>query len=407
MNTGAATTTRRATKATLMVGSLAVLLAAAVPAKKPPAAPHPISDAVAVSGCADCETWWPILAPGSGDEVLVAWHGLHDDTHVTFDRFGADGVLAGNVATIGASDFIELTGVVRDGDGWVVSWRVGNQFFLRRFAADGGSSGAAGLSLGAGAGQQDRGIGIAGGEGRLLATWNRVSSDDAVNPLLAAWFDAGGARLSEPATFGESFGRVGSDSCVRPDGSAVVVHGLLGEPPLPLGHSPTGLVVRRIGADGAPLGAAVLLTPPSPNPFGRTFDIVCLGDGSYAVAWSSSTPPAKKGSDVVWLRFDAAGKARGKAQLLASDLAGDQTQPRLLLRSNGSLLATWLSRDAAGDRIVGRLFNAQGKALGKDFVLRTAAADSLDFPRATAGEGSHFALAWWENRRGMLRWFGD
>jgi hypothetical protein len=241
----------------------------------------------------------------------------------------------------------------------------------------------------------------------VLAAWNRISSEDAVNPLLAAWFDAAGARLSEPTTFGESFGRVGSDACVRPDGSAVVVHGLLGEPPLPLGHSPTGVAMRRIGPDGSPLGATVLLTPPSANPFGRTFDVVCLGDGSFVVAWSSSTAPAKKGSDVVWLRFDAAGKARGKARLLATGLDGDQTQPRLLVRSNGSLLATWLSRDAAGDRIVGRLFNAQGKAQGKDFVLRTGAAGSLEFPSTAAGEGTHFALGWWENRRGLLRWFGD
>jgi hypothetical protein len=393
--------------ATLLAFTVASTMATLATAKKPPAAPHPLSDAVAVSGCSDCETWWPQLSSGAGDEVLVGWHGLHDDTHVTLDRFGADGARAGNVGTLSSSEFLEFLGSRRDGDGWVAGWRVGNQTMLRRFDAGGAAGQAAMLALDAPAGGQDRGITLAARDGRVLAAWNRIGSDDGVNPLLAAWFDAGGSRLSDPAIFGESFGRVGSDACVRPDGSAVVVHGLLGEPPLPAGHSPTGVVVRRIDADGAPLGAAVLLTPPSANPFGRTFDVACLGDGSFAVAWSSNTAPAKKGSDVVWLRFDAAGKARGKALRLATGLDGDQTQPRLLLRGNGSLLATWLSRDGAGDRIVGRLFNAQGKALGKDFVLHTAAAGSLDFPSTAAGEGSHFALGWWQNRRGLLRWFGD
>jgi hypothetical protein len=390
---------------------LAVTLTASAEAKapKPPSQPAPLADAQPVSGCATCETWFPILEATVGDDVLVAWHPLHDDLNIQLDRFGTDGFTTGHVATLTATQFLEFCGAERDGDEWLAAWRVGGTFNLRRFS-DGGAPATPVIQTNADtpAGQQDRALTLRARDGRVLLAWERVAGSGAVNSVLAAWFDRDGNRVTEPAVVGESFGLVNNLTCIRPDGSAVVAFNVQGEPPPPAGAPAVGLAIRRLGADGRPLGATTLLAAPAHLAGGRTFAVACSKDGSYTALWSTATAPAKKGTDVVWQRFDAAGKAKGKVQLLNSGLDGDQFGPKIIVRPDGSFLVTWLSVEAGADVVKGRRFTAQGKPQGNDFVLRSGEPGTVEFPIVIAPpEGGRFALGWWERRVGLLQWFRD
>jgi hypothetical protein len=112
-------------------------LSSAPAAKKPPAQPRALSEPFLVSDCGSCETWPPFLQAIAGDEVLIAWRGLHDDLRMELDRFGVDGSRLGRVTSLSTSGFLRILGSASDGDGWVTSWSDNNRQILYRRPAEG------------------------------------------------------------------------------------------------------------------------------------------------------------------------------------------------------------------------------------------------------------------------------
>src|SRR6185503_9999216 len=119
---------------------------------------------------------------------------------------------------------------------------------------------------------------------------------------------------------------------------------------------------------------------------------------SFIVAWNSNQKPAKKGFDILWQRFDGAGKPKGKPAVLNAGTAGDQFEPTLLVQPDGTVLAVWNDGADGGSVLTGRWIAGNGKLLGGDFDLLAAEpGEAAHRPRlALLPDTGRFALVWWE-----------
>ncbi|HXT21634.1 MAG TPA: hypothetical protein VN923_12860 [Thermoanaerobaculia bacterium] len=396
----------------LLASLLALTTMAAAPDKaKVPPPPTPLGDPMAPDGCLSCETYAPRAYPGDG-EMLVAWHGLHDDTHVVLDRFTADGP-QGNVATLsGNGNLLHFAGAVRDGEGWLASWWVGDRISIRRFDAGGAAGPEVEVNSGRPPGASEGAVTISGRDGRALVAWARSQDIHGINQLLTQMHDGGGGRVSGPEVVFEGYGYLVHAACARPDGSTVMAWQDQIEPTRDDSATPKGLVFGILDAEGRLARGPFRLVAPGalPAELSASPSVACAGDGSFAVIWHTNLKPlAKQGFDVVWQRFDAAGKPKGKAARVNSGLGGDQVTPRLLARGDGSYLATWVSREA-NPLIEGRRLGGNGKAQGNDFLLYGGPTESRyfgDHTTAAPVEGGGFVLAWWQDLSGRMRWFRD
>ncbi len=107
-------------------------------------------------------------------------------------------------------------------------------------------------------------------------------------------------------------------------------------------------------------------------------DVAALPYG-YAVAWSdrSSIAPDKSGRCIKLRRFSSSGAALSAEYTLNTTTNQDQTQPALAARGrDGSLLATWTSKDTGGSdpggSVRGRALLHNGLPVGKDFLVNTS-----------------------------------
>lgn len=396
----------------LLFGSLAGSPALADGVEAKPASPRPLSEIVTVSGCDSCETWWPRLFPTGAAGVLVGWHLLHDDLHFTLDRYDTGGVLQESLATVGGREFLQIGGALQRGGEVLFTATEPNRIYLEVLRPGEPPPDLLSPINAPGPGETDSGGESWARGDRALVVWTRVENEGSRSSVLAQFHAGSGDRLAGPIVVGESFGASVPRGCLLPNGGAVVAWALYDQPRLPAGITPVGVAVRRLAPDGSPVGSATIVAPPDLQPLSvdAGHAVACAADGSYFVAWTTIRSPAKQGWDVVLQRFDKLGRRRGLPRVVNSNLPGDQLQPILLPRANGSLLVVWESPGSDGTRVLaGRRVNSAGAPLGKDFILHTASAgvDRGLFASLADLTGSRFALGWWEGRRALLRTFAD
>ncbi len=95
-------------------------------------------------------------------------------------------------------------------------------------------------------------------------------------------------------------------------------------------------------------------------------------DGSYVVVWSSQSLDGS-GWGVAARRYDSAGNAlSGQLQVNQTSI-GDQRWAQVATDASGNFVVTWTSLDTNGTarHVMARRFNAQGVALGDEFLVET------------------------------------
>lgn len=105
-----------------------------------------------------------------------------------------------------------------------------------------------------------------------------------------------------------------------------------------------------------------------------------LSDGSVVVPWHASNAAEGTGTDVYARRYTAAGEEAGEMLRLSSIITGSQSAASLA-PLDGGFIAVWQSNDLSGTdtalyHISGRLFAADGTALGDEFEINTTTAGS-------------------------------
>lgn len=143
--------------------------------------------------------------------------------------------------------------------------------------------------------------------------------------------------------------------------------------------------------------------------------IVALGDGGFAIAYSSNThtPGLPAGLDLegpIFVRvYNAAGVPEGPANApaliststgTATATNGTQFFPVLTKLTDGRFLLSWTQQsspwfsDGDNQSIKGHLYTADGDEIGTSFVINTSTVGQQSNQRVTALSNGGFALSW-------------
>jgi Ca2+-binding RTX toxin-like protein len=154
---------------------------------------------------------------------------------------------------------------------------------------------------------------------------------------------------------------------------------------------------QRFDSSGAKAGAELAVN-------GTTFEnqtgptIVGLPSGGFAVAWvhESQTGGDGVGASIRGRVFGADGAALGDDFLVNTTAAGQQMAPSLLALAGGGFVASWHGPLPGGDNfeIVAQRFSAAGAKVGDEFRANTIVADGQDYPSGSGLEGGGYVLVW-------------
>jgi hypothetical protein len=125
--------------------------------------------------------------------------------------------------------------------------------------------------------------------------------------------------------------------------------------------------------------------------------VVGLANGNYAVVWvdeGRSSDTDGSGTHIRAVIFSGDGAIVVRDFVVNTTTDGNQSDSAIALLSDGNFVVTWTS-SAGGDLadIHGRVFNANGVALGPDFVVDAQAEEEFDSSVAALANGA-YAVAW-------------
>jgi hypothetical protein len=388
---------RHRSPSSLLLASLAALAAVPVLAASPsPLPPHPVTEPLAVTTCAECVGGAPFIAGAPSGDLLAAWE-AGSSFRVFLRLFDANGNADWQVEITPGSG-PGLGAITDTEEGWVVAFQHPGKVYAQRVV--GGSPTGAPRQL------NDRAEGDAhastvasSDDDRVLTTFDVNATDGArlVAQLLSGQLTPIGSRTE----LGPAHYRAPSAACFRPDGSALIAWST--SPDL----QRFGVAARLMYEDGT-LSELVTLAPDRQTQAAFP-SVVCGPDGSYAVAWPTNVRPfAKKAWDPVWQWFDKNGRRRGRVVPINVTRQGDQSWPQLTTLSDGGVLAVWESHEGDETTLRGRKFSSLGKARGGELILRRIPGAEIAAARIARIPGTgRFALAWREAGQGWLQVFAE
>jgi hypothetical protein len=148
-----------------------------------------------------------------------------------------------------------------------------------------------------------------------------------------------------------------------------------------------GIVMRRYGADGAPLAGETVIAPDADD---QEPEIAVRADGSFVVVYERFVGGAQSTNSYL-RRFSAAGAPLDAGELTVPAETGNaERDPDVAVHpDDGAIVVAWY--DESDGRIEGRRFEADGDAItAGDLVLH--AHDTP--PAVTAQPGGTFVVAW-------------
>ena len=185
------------------------------------------------------------------------------------------------------------------------------------------------------------------------------------------------------------------------DGSYVITWSGMGEGGL------QDIYAQRYGADRVAEGEPALVSGATAGADDLTPSVTALADGGYLIAWHAVRPADSQGlvnSDILAQRFDASGAQEGgvfqintQGTNVISELNQTVTVSAL---DGGGFVAIWEGRNpltGSPKDVFARQYDAQGEALGGEFLVKTDASGEplfeLDAAPAVTGmaDGGYFA----------------
>jgi uncharacterized protein (DUF2249 family) len=158
---------------------------------------------------------------------------------------------------------------------------------------------------------------------------------------------------------------------------------------------------RQYDASGAPVGdQKVLATTTLGAPWALGAGdwqplptVTTLADGKLAIAYTNKGT----GYDSTVLLYDPATQTTGAPVVVNQTLTNDQASPVVTALGNGNFIVTWDSNnnggpDQQGFSVWGRIYDANGAALGDEFMINTATAGDQHLPVVVSRDDGSFVV---------------
>ncbi len=127
-------------------------------------------------------------------------------------------------------------------------------------------------------------------------------------------------------------------------------------------------------------------------------DIVALSNGRFVMVWHSFDNLAAgiDGLDIRGRIYNANGTAMGADFIINSTTVNSQQFPKIAALPNGRFVATWASNEGPsnGYDVRARIYNASGTATGPDFVVNTTTANGQGNASITTLADGRFVVTW-------------
>lgn len=291
----------------------------------------------------------------TGGGFVVTWTSFAQDGSyggIYGQRFDAAGTPVDsefrNNSTTANQQSYALVKTLADG-GFVVTWNLGpftgrdqnHNVFGQRFDASGAAQGGEFQLNSFSSGIQNHPGLAAFADGGFVVTWSSYGQDGSGSGVYGQRFDANGVELGgefriNTETNGNQF--VSSVTALA-NGGFVMTWSSFGQD-----GSSYGICGQRYGADGAARGSEFQVNRAGTG-IQRYSSVTGLDDGGFLIIWVTFGPDGGS-EDIYGRRYDANGVALGTEFLVNETIAGDQTQDEYPRQSvtqlaDGTIVITW------------------------------------------------------------------
>jgi hypothetical protein len=162
----------------------------------------------------------------------------------------------------------------------------------------------------------------------------------------------------------------------------------------PQDGSGTGIIARRFGQTGSPLGPEFQVNDYVTNTQYRA-TAAASASGDFVVSWTSYPAQDGSGSGIFGRRFGANGAPQGGEFQVNTRTENYQASSAVALDGNGNFVIAWQgsAQDGSNDGVFARRFNAAGVPQGVEFQVSTYTTGS-QFSVKVASSAGGFVVAW-------------
>jgi PHD/YefM family antitoxin component YafN of YafNO toxin-antitoxin module len=335
----------------------------------------------------------PVVTGLVGGGYVVVWEGPHIRAQV----FDGDGVALGAAfdvsppptATVSGADVADITALPNGG--FAITWHdsrtaggdiSGSAVHVRSYDQNGVAVGGdVQVNVSTSGNQADSSITALSGGGYLV-TWTDRGGANASWLIKAQIFDVSGARIGTEFTVnsntGSYIGSVESSVTALVNGTFAVAWYESGQ------HH-----IQLFTASGSRLGTELMInTGLSGTQVGP--ELTALSGGGFAIVWKDENDGS--GTSIYVQAFDANAQATGNAELVNTQIGGDQILPAIAALAGGGFVVTWTDLNAPGadnDNVRAQIFAvAPNTAPASDVIITSggggASADVVTFENETA-----------------------
>jgi|GEM_PF-1582562 len=157
-----------------------------------------------------------------------------------------------------------------------------------------------------------------------------------------------------------------------------------------------GIKARIYDADGEPTGAEFLVNTETEGSQSSP-QITALDGGGFVITWHGNDGQDKRGYGIKARIYDADGKAVGAEFLVNTETNGNQYDPHVTALAGGGFIVTWRSADGEdndGYGIKAQIFDADGKTVDAEFLVNTETEGGQYYPHVTTLASGGFVIAW-------------
>lgn len=233
---------------------------------------------------------------------------------------------------------------------------------------------------------------VVAADGSFVVSWDSYGQDGQGWGVFLRRFDAEGAPLTDDiqVSTNTTFDQVDADIAMHPDGSFVVVWDASDA----ADGSYRGIFGQRFDSAGGPLGGEF---PVNQGTLGDQNDAVVApaADGGFVVAWESNDL-LDNYEDLFARRFDSNGDPVGDDYQINVFTTGDQEDLDIGVDGAGNFVVVWESeaQDGSYDGVFGRRLDSTGQPLGGEFAVNTYVPGDQDNPNLAVRNDGSFVVVW-------------
>lgn len=367
------------------------------------------AEAFLVNTTTDGDQATPSAAGLADGRSVIAWVAEDGDGvfAIQVQVFGASGAKDGGEITVIDSEstrFDAQTTSLADG-GFLVSWTSKNVFtgesaaFAQVFASDGSASGdafAVGTPVdGTPVFPQIEQM----ADGRLLAVWIEYSESGAgpdgdSTGVYAQIIGLDGSADAGPFLVNTTTTYDQTEHAIAMLGNGGFVITWQDESEAGADESGRGVYAQIFDADGGKIGGEIPVNTETTNDQ-RSPTITALANGRFVVAWEDQSKGGNSFLEVRAQVFNPDGSKHGVEFVVNTTNTSYQDQPTIAALDDGGFMAVWRDGSSGADSdIRAQRFDADGNALGFEFVVTTIIDKDQDSPSISVLADGRVMVAW-------------